>query len=222
MSELFPPEEAHARAYTLLKHKISHCEYRPRERIYAHKIAEEIQISRTPVREALGRLVHEGLVQKEGGWGYSVRVLSSEDIRDLYAVRMALELEAAREAMPRLADADITRIDKLLALSRKHLDKARTDEFVKTSREIHLAIAQASGNRVLIDLLVGLHERIQVLGYMLNSRNRLRSPQVLQENTEIVAALHARDLERLQGAIRTHLQNGRASTIDAIRESMAA
>lgn len=220
MSDMFPPEEAHARAYTFLKHKISRCEYRPRERIYAHKIAEEIQISRTPVREALGRLVHEGLVQKEGGWGYSVRELSSQEIRDLFAVRMALEMEASRAAVVRLAATDLARIDKLLQLTRRNLDKGRTDEFVKSSREIHLVIARACGNRILIDLLAGLHDRIQVLGFILNSHNRLRSPQVLQENTEIVAALHARDLVRLQGAIQTHLQNGCASTIEAMRDYM--
>ncbi|MGE4238937.1 GntR family transcriptional regulator [Ramlibacter sp.] len=218
MSDLSPEEDAQARAYRFLKHKLSRCEYRPRERIYAHKIADEIEVSRTPVREALGRLVHEGLVQKEGGWGYSVRALSAQEIRDLYSVRMALEVEAARAALDRIGTAELARIDKLLALSAKHLEKSRTADFVETSRSIHRAIAEASGNRVLIDLLAGLHERIQVLGFMLNSRNRRRSPQVLQENTEMVAALHAKDLERLEQAIRTHLHNGCASTIEAVRE----
>lgn len=220
MPALFPPEEAQARAYDFLKDKISRCEYKPRQRIYAHQVAAEIQVSRTPVREALGRLVHEGLVRKDGGWGYAVRELTSQEIRDLYSVRRALETEAARTALPRLTEADLSRIDKLLDATRKHLEKGRIDDFVRRSRELHLEIARSSGNTTLIELLVGLHERIQLLGHMLNTHNRLRSPQVLQENTEIVAALHARDLPRLQAAICTHLENGCASTVEAVRDAM--
>ncbi len=220
MSDLFPPEEAHARAYNFLKGKISRCEYRPRERIYAHHIAEEIQTSRTPVREALGRLVHEGLVRKDGGWGYAVRELTSQEIRDLFAVRQALEMEAARAAVSRITATELVRIEKLLALTRRHQEKGRIDDFVKVSRELHLGIARASGNELLMSLLVGLHERIQMLGYLLNARNHLRSPQVLAENIAIVHALRERDLEALQAAIQAHLQNGCASTIDALRDHM--
>ena len=218
--ELFPPDEAHARAYTFLKDKISRCEYRPRERIYAHRIAEEIHISRTPVREALGRLVHEGLVRKDGGWGYSVRQLTSQEIRDLFSVRQALEMEAARAAVSKITAAELARIEKLLVLTSGHLKKERIDDFVRVSREIHLAIVHASGNELLIGLLVGLHEQIQALGYLLNARNLSRSPQVLAENISIVNALKLRDLDGLQGAIQTHLQNGCSSTIDAMRDYM--
>ena len=220
MSDLVPPDEAHTRAYTFLKKKISRCEYRPKERIYAHRIAEEIQTSRTPVREALGRLVQEGLVCKDGGWGYSVRELTSQEIRDLFSVRQALEMEAARAAVSRITAAELARIEKLLALTRRHLGKERIDDFVKVSREIHLAIVRASGNELLISLLVGLHERIQVLGYLLNARNHSRSPQVLAENIAIVNALKQHNLGGLQTAIQTHLQNGCASTIDAMRDYM--
>jgi len=220
MCELFPPDEAHARAYTFLKGKISRCEYQPKERIYAHRIAEEIHTSRTPVREALGRLVHEGLVRKDGGWGYSVRQLTSQEIRDLFSVRQALEMEAARAAVTRVTAVELGRIEKLLVLTTRHLKKKRVDDFVKVSREIHLAIVRASGNELLIGLLVGLHEQIQALGYLLNARNLSRSPQVLAENISIVHALKLRDLDGLQSAIQTHLQNGCASTIDAMRDYM--
>ena len=220
MSDLFPPEEAHSQAYSFLKEKISRCEYRPGERLYAHHIAEEIQVSRTPVREALGRLVHEGLVRKDGGWGYSVRELTSQEIRDLFRVRQALELEAASAAMSRITSAELTSIERLLTLTQRLIDKGRIDNFVKTSRELHLAIVRASGNQLLVTLLVGLNERIQVLGYLLNARNKARAPQVLAENTAIVDALRNRNLAGLQAAIQAHLENGCASTIEAMRDYM--
>lgn len=220
MNDILLPDDAHARAYAFLKEKLSRCEYRPKERIYAHRIAEEIQTSRTPVREALGRLVQEGLVRKDGGWGYAVRELTSQEIRDLFNVRQALEMEAARAAVSRITAAEISRIEKLLALTTRHLGRERIDDFVKVSREIHLAIVRASGNELLISLLASLHEQIQVLGYQLNARNHARSPQVLAENTAIVDALKQRDLSGLQTAIQTHLQNGCVSTIDAMRDYM--
>ena len=220
MSKTLLPDDAHARAYAFLKEKLSRCEYQPKERIYAHRIAVEIQTSRTPVREALGRLVQEGLVRKDGGWGYAVRELTSQEIRDLFSVRQALEMEAARAAVSSITAAELLCIEKLLALTARHLARKRIDDFVRVSREIHVSIVRASGNALLISLLVSLHEQIQVLGYQLNARNHERSPQVLAENIAIVNALKQRDVGVLQAAIQTHLQNGCVSTIEAMRDYM--
>jgi DNA-binding GntR family transcriptional regulator len=214
-------EEAHERAYSFLKLKIARCDYRPLDRLYANQIADEIQTSRTPVREALGRLVQEGLVRKDRGWGYVVSEFSSQDIRDLYSVRQALEVEAAREAIGRMTPAEFARIEKLLDTAARHLQRSRIADFVRTSRELHLSISRCSGNGLLINMLDGIHDRIQVLGLLLNMRNASRSREVLKENAAIVRALGQRDFAALEVAIRTHLANGCALTIEARRDSMA-
>src|SRR5690242_16860952 len=83
------------RAYDRLKRSIIDGAYRPGQQLKVLRVARELGISRTPVKEALGRLEQEGLIKREPGSGYSVRGLSVSDILNLYKVREALEVEAA-------------------------------------------------------------------------------------------------------------------------------
>src|SRR3954464_419687 len=98
------------RAYRHLKSQILDLEYKPNDRITANEIAQHLKISRTPVREALGRLEQEGLGVSAGGWGYVVRSVSVKEAMDLYKVRETLEVEAAREALPNVTPALLERL----------------------------------------------------------------------------------------------------------------
>src|SRR3972149_3590005 len=89
------------KAYRFIREGIFGSEFKPDERLRAQELALRLGLSRTPVREALGRLEQEGLVRRDGGWGYVVRTMSLKEAEDVYKVRRVLELEAALEAMPK-------------------------------------------------------------------------------------------------------------------------
>src|SRR5690349_1940859 len=108
------PLSSQEKAYRHLKARILDLEFKPNDRITANGVAEELHISRTPVREALGRLEQEGLVASAGGWGYVVRPLSAKEALDLYKVREALEIEAVREALPNVTAPLLERLGACL------------------------------------------------------------------------------------------------------------
>src|SRR3974390_405079 len=97
-----PAPSSQQRAYDFLKGEISSFRYRPHHRLKALDIADELGVSRTPVKEALSRLEQEGLVRRELGSGYVVEAITARQILGLYQVREALEVEAAREALPHI------------------------------------------------------------------------------------------------------------------------
>src|SRR5580765_5612350 len=90
------------RTYEFIKDAITSLRFPPGQHLGTEELSQLVNASRTPVREALGRLAQEGLVEREGGWGYVVRQVSVKDVLELYAVREALEVQAARELVPKL------------------------------------------------------------------------------------------------------------------------
>jgi DNA-binding GntR family transcriptional regulator len=101
--------------YELIYSRIIEGVYRPGERLIEQRIAEELAVSRTPVREALVRLEGAGLVTNERHKGAMVRNLTREDIVDLYELRATLESLAAQRAATHALDSDLARMDEAIA-----------------------------------------------------------------------------------------------------------
>ena len=76
-----------AHAYDRIKESIVNMEVSPGQKLHAQELAVRLHVSRTPVREALGRLEQEGLVRRDTGWGYTVRSMNLKEILDLFALR---------------------------------------------------------------------------------------------------------------------------------------
>lgn len=213
-----PAAEAPDRVYQHLRERIMSLAYKPRDRLRAQRIADELQVSRTPVREALGRLVQDGLVRKDEGWGFVVSELTVRDVFELYRVRHALEVEAGLEGLPRLDEARLARLQGFLDASRRHASEGRVPSFVTASRAFHRTIAETSGNRLLLQMLSGINDRIFGLARSVLGANPQRMQEVIEENEAILAALHARDAQRLADAMHRHLEQGHRFTVSALQD----
>lgn len=121
-------------------------------------LATEYSTSRTPVREALSRLVHEGLVVRHDR-GLKVRVLRPEDVLEVYEVRIALEAAAARAAAARRTDLDLGRLRHVVELMQQ-LAGDRTGERANLGHSFHFIIWEASHNQVLVETLRSVHRRV--------------------------------------------------------------
>jgi len=108
-------EDAPQRAYADLKARIVTLDLIPGQRLPAQETADRLGLSRTPVREALQRLAQDGLIERTGGWGFTVCRMSREDVRDVFELRMVLEPEAARLALDRVGVGGMERLAALLA-----------------------------------------------------------------------------------------------------------
>lgn len=146
-------------AYDEIRRAIVEGRYRPGQRLIEERIAEEFDLSRTPVREALRRLEAEGLVQSVPNRGAVVRDVSVEDIADLYGLRARLESYAAELAAERIEPDQIKLIDAGIAAFAAALvgdfkdDIERTRAIDDANRKIHGTILAAAQHERLARLL---------------------------------------------------------------------
>jgi DNA-binding GntR family transcriptional regulator len=207
-SESITPD-SQERAYLFIKERILDLRFRTNQHLRAQELAEAMSLSRTPVREALGRLVQEGLVERHGGWGFIVRALTFQDVMDLFNVREVLEVESARAALARVDAGATDRLGATLNQSRRALENGRHVESIRIARRFHVAIAELSGNRLLLQMLQSINDRIHMVGLSLVTAVPERAVQVHEENTQILDAFIARDSVLLERAVRVHIHRSR-------------
>jgi GntR family transcriptional regulator, rspAB operon transcriptional repressor len=204
-------------AYHRLRNLILSGEIPPESAITESSIVERLEIGKTPVREAMRRLVLEGLLEVTPRLGYSVAPVTSQDVDNLFQLRAVLEVAAAELALERL---DETAIDRLVELSQYGYDPADEESmarYVAVNTEFHDIIARGSGNARLVELITQL---------MTESRRFIHLASLSEEHGEIVRQQHEaiarafkdRDRAALAEQMRMHVEDGR----HAVHEGMAA
>ena len=159
-------------------------------------------MSRTPLREALRILLAEGLVVQKSTGGLLVSPLDPQDMRELYAVRAALEGLLAREASDRVTSIDEVALAELLEQMRLLVDHPR--DLARLGRQFHDRLAQASGNRRGQQLLRQIHGQVRRY-QVLTNRQTPRRRDTLDEHRTIFEAVVAREGELAEQRMRVHI-----------------
>lgn len=192
--------------YEQLRESIVNGKHAPGTPLVETTLAAEFSVSRTPIREALRRLEQDGLVQR-GSRGMHVRSRSPEEILEIYEVRIALEVAAARAAAERRTPLDLARLEQIhqamLAVSTDD-----PDGLASTNRRFHEILWSMSHNATLIDLLDRLHAHlIRYRETTLTFENRWKT--VLEEHTELIDAIKNGDQERAGRIAEEHMVGAR-------------
>lgn len=169
-------------------------------------LSEWCGVSRTPVREALGRLEQDGLVTRNGR-GVTVTVRTPEEILDIYETRIALEATAARMAAARHGVLDPARLQHVAAATER-VDRSDPRAMAEANRAFHRAVWEATHNRSLIDLLERLN--LHLLRYpetTLTAPGRWEKAQT--EHRTLLAAILDRDATRACEAAEVHFRAAR-------------
>ncbi len=202
-----PPTTAVGHAYESIKRALLVGEYTLGLRLAEERLAKEVGVSRTPVREALLRLHTEGLVNRHPSGGYSPTVPNIAEVRELYEVRMALEraglLRPRLTGNPHDQDALQSLRDDWAAMAEDPADP--TPEFVVWDESFHLRLAEASGNREMADLLRRVNERIRIVR-MRDFLTTDRISRTISEHLELVELLLAGDLDAAVAQYDEHVQ----------------
>jgi DNA-binding GntR family transcriptional regulator len=133
----------------------------PGSRLVMDALAERLEISRTPVRDALRRLEREGLVEPTGRKGYTVRAIADADLAHLYESRIAVEAYAARR-VAELGEQAIRAVDAAIAAA--ITDGAGTAaEAYQQNRAVHRSVVEAAGNPILVELFDSVWDRAKAL-----------------------------------------------------------
>lgn len=151
------------RVYEEIKELIITGRARPGQRLAERDLAREMQVSRTPVREALMQLEREKLVSTSKFKGVTVAKMDYGEARELFQVRMILEALAAREAAIRRSREDLDKLRHCLEDVKRFRREGRLADVVKHNAVFHLGIASCSGNGWLLDLLTQLQDQISLL-----------------------------------------------------------
>jgi DNA-binding GntR family transcriptional regulator len=191
--------------YESLRSRILNGELRPNDRLIEQAIAEQLGVSRTPVREALHRLEVDGLVQSKGR-SIVVVELSAEDLAELCTVREALEGLAARLAALARSEIDVGTLEQLVAQNREALANDDVLGAVEINHAFHEVIWTSTRNRYLarqLGLLRSLIERRQSTTLATSDRRA----EALSEHITIVHAIATRDPDLAEASARAHFRN---------------
>ena len=176
-------------------------------------LAEQMAISRTPLREALKVLTAEGLVRHEPRRGCFVNEVTEQDLDEIFPVIALLEGRCAFEAAQHASDADLAALEELHQKLSRHAKARRINEYYEANFAIHEAIIALAGNRWLAGVIRDLRKILKLARLQqLHAPGRL--DQSLSEHLAVFAALKARDPEGAEAAMRTHLTRQR----EALRE----
>lgn len=207
-------------AYAVLKRRIIVCEMEPGMRVTEARLVQEIGIGKTPVREALARLVQEGLVHNIPRHGYEVAPVTLRDVQHLFGLRLIVEPATVQLAAGHVDTTQLRRLDELCQAGYTIGDHESVTRFLRANHEFHTTLARASGNPRLAEVVERLleeSERLFHIGLML----RNRTAEMAHEHQELVDALIAGDSEAARRIAVQQILTSQRMVVDALLSSPA-
>jgi DNA-binding GntR family transcriptional regulator len=200
---------AKERVYRDIKASILSSELRADDPIIESEVASRYGISRTPVREALSRLIDEGFIEVVPRKGYFVSRISLQDVLESCSLRLLLEPEAARLAAPRATD-------ELIESLEINIKKHRQHPTAELNREFHVLIARASGNRRLARMIERLLDEIQRVAYLDPYMVHPPGEEAFAEHQDVIDALANRDDVAAAESMRRGLERSQVRILDSV------
>jgi DNA-binding GntR family transcriptional regulator len=204
-----------AQVYDLLWKRIIEQKILPGEKLSDVQLSKDLGTSRTPVREALYRLVQEGIVQNQALRGFYLTTFSSQDVKEIYDLRMALEVLAVRLALPNLTQPDLDKAQVDLDEAKQLLDandERGQQRLLDIDREFHQLLVRSSKNGRLASNLESLHAQIKVF-QLYGSHLKEIVNSSFEQHQAIVAALVSRDEKAAIKAMERHIQEVKAHVL---------
>jgi len=202
-------------AYHTVRRDIVECSLCPGAEVSERELMERYGLSKAPLREALVRLSHEGLLRAIPRSGYRITTVTVQDVRDIFELRLLLEPVAARQAAGNVDKELLTELDALCRAGYVPGDRASETAFLRTNRQFHVTIAQASGNRRLAGFLGQLLEEMERL-FHLGLAVRNRTTEMQHEHRSLIDALTQGDADAAQATTIEQIERARRMVMDGI------
>lgn len=172
-------------------------------------LSKELEVSRTPIREAIRRLEQENLV-KETPKGHEVLGITRQDICDIYDIRLKIEGVATGMCAKNISNENLEKLKETLELQEFYTSKGEADKIKSTDSEFHQIIFQNCGSQVYSSILATLHRKVQ-LGRKASVSDSERAKCVIKEHKEIFQALLSRDEKLAEALAIKHINNAKIS-----------
>ncbi len=204
------------KAYDLIRGEILTCSLAPGQQIVQARLVEKFGLGMTPIREALLRLAHEGLVQPYPRFGYIVSPVTEEMVRHLYEVRMILETAAVRLAVERASDAQLRQVAESARFTYVYKNHEQYVRFLERNAAFHDSIAVLAGNPRLAEMLGALLDELSRI-FHLGLDLRDSAEEMQSEHTDLAAVLLARDADRAGQVVRAQISRSQQRVLEALR-----
>lgn len=191
--------------YEELKTLILTGQIHPGMRLMEEELAEEMGVSRTPIREAIRKLEKEGLITIEPRRGAYVSQMSTEDMVDILEVRQNMEGLAARLAALRMSGEEKQKLVEMADRYGKAVSDGNMEEMIRCDTAFHHMIVEATGNRILIKMVEQLQELVLRFRYLYYD-NFKRAEQMIREHEQIYSAIMEENAEAAGDAADLHIQ----------------
>ncbi|WP_031073258.1 GntR family transcriptional regulator [Streptomyces sp. NRRL WC-3742] len=216
-----PPPSLREAAYAQLRAAVLDGEFGPRERLAEMRLAARFGVSRTPVREALARLLADGLIERGDG-GFHVRIPNLTQLKDFYELRVTLELRGIARA---IEDPSVRHDPAVIAAELERWYAMRENppacdpRFVVQDERFHAELSRAAGNPALTDALVTVSERIRsVRMYDFLTQDRVET--TITEHIEIMEFVRDGRLDEGYRALHAHVGDSMAVVLQRAQRAM--
>lgn len=218
------------KAYTIIQTKILEGELRAGALVSELALAQEIGMSRTPVREAIGQLEREGLFNKVPRIGTIVRLPAYQELKDLYEVREALESHAANIAAAALTSSDLDTMERMVEEIKQIAQELKSHEIQVLDEELlsrffnadiafHLLIIRAAGNARILDIVSEFRVVQRVFEYDRMSHNSQIIEGAAKQHGEILEMLRQGNGEAARIAMGAHIRASQQHALASFAES---
>lgn len=206
------------KAYDHIQHKIVTGQFAAGSALSEIPLAREIGSSRTPVREAIGRLVAEGLLEHIPGRGTIVIRPERDDIVELYELREALEVYAVRKAArQKLHPSDLAVLrtlcdevraiaDELRSCSRERLDETQMQRFLAADMRFHMLLLRTAGNRRIMKVAAETRVLTRIFSYRREGHDARLLDRIYQYHHDVLEAVESGDAQRAMEQLGEHIR----------------
>lgn len=220
------PQGTVERTYCQLKEMAANYAFKPDSRLNESELSKRLETSRTPLREALNRLVAEGFLTFRSGQGFFCRSLNPAEIMDLYEARAAIECEAVKLAALRADPGELTALKDLLEQSHAEEYQPGTSavRLVDLDEEFHLKLTALSGNSEMVRLLENMNGRIHYVRLIdLKTLSERDGPDrvTTEPHARILAAVMRKDAAAAEAEMRRHIERRLEAITQTVRDAFA-
>lgn len=198
-----------------------------KEAMFAQKLEQEVMyteaaltgelgISRTPVREALIHLASRGLITYFPRKGFKIKLLTEQDVENLFELRLALELAAVRHVVPILTKPSLAEVERIQAQYRKIAQKGEPLDSIRANMMFHACLAELTENSYLIGALEEIRDLTNLAG-LRSLELGTRTGEAIGEHDRVVAELKARSLSGALREMEAHIRTTEARVLARVR-----
>ena len=222
IDEKMASEDTVSLLYAQLRNMAASFTFKPGERINESALSRELGASRTPLREALNRLVSDGFVEFHPGRGFFCRDLSQSRVEHLYQARMAIECEAVRQAALQAKPEELDALDTALDLtSDEYASCSNPIRLMELDEAFHMQLAKLSGNNELTKMLTTIYDKIRFVRTADLRRLQAAGRTTTERHRSVLNVVRTGDGAAASEAMRSHIENRARHASEAVRLAFA-